>query len=97
MLRFNPIRLIGDNVRVSGPIDAGDLVFAHRIEFAVAQTDVMIRGEDAHPGGSQWGVQVPAGELQPGPAFAFGIATLAPANEPGLQTLSWFEQVTVVG
>jgi hypothetical protein len=99
MMRFNKVRLVGDEAGVSGPIqfsEFGPLVFAHRIEFAVAQADVMIRGEDAHPGGDQWGVRVPAGGLRPGPAFAFAVAMLTTENQPGLQTFTWFEQVEVV-
>jgi hypothetical protein len=96
MMRFNVVRLIGDDkVQISGPISAGDLVFAEHIAFAVAQEDVMLRGEDPNPGTDTWGVEVPASGLQPGPAFAFGVATLMPANEPGIQTFSWFEQVEV--
>ena len=96
MVRFSSIQLIGDEVQVAGPIEPTSAT-VRGIEFALAQTDAMVQGEGTISGTTGWSGQVANEGLKPGPAFAFGVATLLSADPRGMQTFTWFEQVEVTG
>ena len=95
MMRFSSVRLVGDSVRVDGPVMSDGAQVRH-IHFALAQTGVMVEGAgESAAGTAGWTGQADMGGLQPGPAVAFGAATIRPPGWPSIQTFTWFENVDI--
>jgi hypothetical protein len=95
MLKFSGVELREGRVFVKGPFQTTDQATVQRLDFMLAQPDVLVRGE-GRISGAGWNGDAQAGDLEPGVAHGFGVATLlTPGTPPGFQSFTWGEQVEV--
>jgi hypothetical protein len=96
MVKFTTTTLRDGTLEVGGPATADPGMEVKHLRFVIAQGDVMVEDDADSVGGGSWTWTGSAGDLQPGAAYALGLAVMFKSAAPAsLETVTWFEPVTL--
>jgi hypothetical protein len=95
MVQFTTASISNGNLLVAGPAEPDPGLEVRHLRFVVAQGDAMVEHE-AEVANGGWRGEVPAGDLQAGPAHGIGLAVMFKPGAPAsYETRTWVEPITL--